>query len=72
MLSEIDLFLTMKDIKNEVFIDALVKDFVPIVQFITDKKKMKGTYDEAKLNFETTMKKIRKQRWTFSDVSAVK
>ena len=72
MISEIDLFLTMKELKNEVFIEALVKDFVRIVQFITEKKKLKGTFDEANLNFENTMKRLKKQRCIFSDANAIK
>ena len=37
-LSEVDMFLTMKEIKHEIFIETLVKDFVRIIQFITEKK----------------------------------
>ena len=71
-LSEIDMFLTMKEIKHDIFIQKFVKDFVRIIQFITEKKKLKGTYDEANISFENAMKRVKKHKWTFSDVNQQK
>jgi len=64
-LSEIDLFLTMKDIHNDVFVDVFTPDFVKITQFIIEKKKMKGTYDETAYNYASIMKRINKYKWRF-------
>jgi len=55
----------MKELKNEVFIKVLMSDFTKIIQFITEKKKMKGTYDENKYNYDKLMKKIKMMDCTF-------
>jgi len=64
-ISEIDLFLTVKELSNDVFINVLVKDLVKIVQFISEKKVLKGTSDECKYNYEKIMKRVNKMNCTF-------
>lgn len=59
-ISEIDLFLTMRDLKSEIFIEVLMEDLVKIIQYIIDKKKLKGTYDESNYKYERIMKRVKK------------
>ncbi|CAI2361158.1 unnamed protein product [Moneuplotes crassus] len=51
-ISEIDLYLAMRELPNEVFISVLMDDFLKVIQYLIDKKKMKGTFDETKYNQE--------------------
>lgn len=40
-------------------------DLVKVIQFIIEKKKMKGTYDESNYNYESIIKKVKKLNCTF-------
>lgn len=55
----------MKELKNEVFISVLMEDLIKITQFVTEKKKLKGTFDENQYNYEHTMQKIKIMNSTF-------
>jgi len=44
-----------------------MEDFVKITQFLVDKKKMKGTYDEEKFQYEKLVKKIKAISCTFKN-----
>jgi Ca2+-binding EF-hand superfamily protein len=45
-ISEIDLFLTMKEIDNNVFFEIFARDYVKIIKFISRKKKQNKKFDE--------------------------
>ena len=57
-LSEIDLFLTLKDIENNNILKVLSFDISNIIQYIIKKKVEKGTYDDSSYKLKSMMKKI--------------
>lgn len=56
-LSEVDLFLALKNIKDDELLKVLSFDLSKIIQFIERKKKDKGTYDEIAYKFKMLMKR---------------
>jgi hypothetical protein len=76
-VSEIDLFLTIKDLENKhsdsevsQMHSRLMDDIVKIVQYIKDKKQLKGTNDECKIRYENIIKKIQRNNVSFINTTS--
>jgi galactokinase/mevalonate kinase-like predicted kinase len=61
-LSEVDLFLVLKNIRDDSLITTISFDLSKIIEYIANKKKDKGTDDDIKYRFERMMHKISKYR----------
>lgn len=59
-LSEVDLFLALRDIKDNGLLKIISFDLSAIIRYIADKKRDKGTLDDVKYRFEVLMRKLSK------------
>jgi hypothetical protein len=59
-LSEVDLFLVLKNIKDNGLLKVLSFDLSNIIEFISSKKKEKGTHDDVQFRFNLLMNKVAK------------
>ena len=59
-LSEVDLFLVLKDTKDDELLKTLSFDLSTIIQFISKKKKIKGTHDDVQYRYKRLMKRLSK------------